>query len=134
MRLGLRVVTAMLFVAVGVVHFTHPWVFEAIVPPLLPAPHALVLVSGAAEVAGGVGLLIPQTRRAAGWGLLALLVAVYPANVYTLVHNVYLPVEWLPQDRLSLWLRMPMQFVMAWFVWVSMNDEPPAGDRRKEHA
>ncbi|WP_412068346.1 DoxX family protein [Rubrivirga sp. IMCC43871] len=84
-RAASLVALAVLFVGAGVAHFVRPRMFEAIVPRWLPAwlPSArtLVVVSGVAEIAGGVGLLIPGLRAAAAWGLAALLVAVFPANV-----------------------------------------------------
>ena len=73
---------ALFFVAVGVTHFTHPAFFLKIMPPALPAHLALVYLSGAFEILGGLGLLVPRTRRFAGWGLIALLIAVFPANLY----------------------------------------------------
>lgn len=122
LRRTIRYWVALNFVAVGVLHFTHGALFAAIVPPFLPAPMALVYISGVAEIAGGVGLLVPKLRRAAGWGLLALLVAVYPANIHMAVNEVYLPVDWIPQNPLGLWLRLPFQFVFAAGVWVSMRE------------
>ena len=106
-------------------HFVRPAIFERIVPPALPAPHLLVLLSGAAEVAGGLGLLLPATRRAAGWGLLALLVAVFPANVYMvgLASALHLP-AWV------LWARLPLQPLLLWAVWraagLVRGPHPPA--------
>ena len=115
---GFRWFLAASFVAVGVGHFTNPAPFVSIVPPYLPEPLALVYISGFFEILGGIGLLIPQTRRAAGWGLLALLVAVYPANIHMLVNEVYL--DGMPRERWLLWLRMPLQFLMAGGVlWAS---------------
>ncbi len=115
---GFRWFLAASFVAVGVGHFTNPAPFVSIVPPYLPEPLALVYISGFFEVLGGLGLLIPQTRRAAGWGLLALLVAVYPANIHMLVNEIYL--DGMPRERWLLWLRMPLQFLMAGGVlWAS---------------
>ena len=73
---------AAFFTYAGVGHFTNEAFFLAIVPPWLPYPLLMVQISGVAEIAGGVGILIPQLRRLAGWGLLALLVAVYPANIH----------------------------------------------------
>ena len=113
-RVALRWVTALGFTAIGISHFTNPEPFLAIMPPALPWPLALVYISGFFEVAGGGGLLLAPTRRAAAWGLLALLVAVYPANIHMLVNEVYLPD--MPRERWLLWLRMPMQFVMAAMV------------------
>ena len=87
--------------------------YEQIVPPQLgPAPE-LVAISGIAEIAGGLGLMIPRTRRAAGVGLIVLLVAVWPANIYMA----------LEADRFAaaapawvLWARVPLQIVMIWWV------------------
>lgn len=111
-RRWLRYGLALLFVGAGLLHFIHPETFERIVPPVLPAPRRLVLLSGAAEVAGGLGLLLPTTRRWAGWGLLALLVAVFPANVYMvgLADTLHIP-AWV------LWARLPLQPLLMWAVW-----------------
>jgi len=108
----LRYALALLFGGAGVLHFIRPELFERIVPPALPAPRLLVLLSGAAEVAGGLGLLLPATRRAAGWGLLALLAAVFPANVYMvgLAGALHIP-AWV------LWARLPLQPLLLWLVW-----------------
>ena len=109
-----RNLAAAAFVVAGVGHFVKPGAYRKIVPPALPAPAALVAISGAAEVAGGVGLLVPRLRRAAGWGLIALLVAVLPANV----HMAVAPGEagfGLP--RWALWARLPLQAVLAAWVW-----------------
>ena len=108
----LRYALALLFVGAGVLHFVRPAPFLRIVPPALPVPGLLVLLSGVAEVAGGLGLLLPATRRAAGWGLLALLVAVFPANVYMvgLASALHIP-AWV------LWARLPLQPLLMWAVW-----------------
>jgi uncharacterized membrane protein len=111
------------FVYAGVSHFTGPEFFVAIVPPYLPAPLLLVYLSGVAEVAGGVGVLIPQLRRLASWGLLALLVAVYPANIHMALHP-----ELFPQmTPTALYVRLPIQFVFAaWVWWATKPDPAPA--------
>ncbi|WP_246010544.1 DoxX family protein [Hymenobacter perfusus] len=115
-----RVVLATFFIGAGITHFTNPAGFLRIVPPYLPAPLLLVYLSGAAEIAGGLGLLIPATRRWAAWGLMALLVAVFPANVYMLqTHGAGLPVPlW------ALWLRLPLQLVLIGCVWWSARPNP----------
>jgi uncharacterized membrane protein len=101
-----------LFVGAGLLHFWHPAPYLRIMPPALPAPRLLVLLSGAAEVAGGLGLLLPATRRAAAWSLLALLVAVFPANIYMLqIH------EQLPIPTWVAWARLPLQPLLMWWVW-----------------
>ncbi len=115
----LRIVLAMAMTAVGILHFTSPEPFVGIVPAALPAPLALVYVSGAAEIAGGVGLLIPALRRAAGIGLIALYIAVFPANINMAIHG--LPLGDAPVSPWALWLRLPFQFVfMAWAYWVAV--------------
>jgi len=96
-----------------VLHFTSPDFFVDIVPPYLPAPLALVYVSGVFEILGGVGVLIPVTRRWAGYGLLALLVAVYPANIHMALH----PEQFPDMSPTSLYVRLPFQFVFAALVW-----------------
>lgn len=106
---------AILFIGAGTLHFLHPETFAKIVPPFLPWPIALVFVSGAAEIAGGVGLLVPALRRAASWGLVALLVAVFPANIYMAVDRVQVSASAIP--GWLVWARLPLQFVLIWWVW-----------------
>lgn len=109
-------------IAVGVVHFVSPAGFVRIVPAFLPAPLALVLISGAAEILGGLGLLVPRTRRLAAWGLIALYVAVFPANVNMLVHEI--PLGEAPVSLLVLWLRLPFQALfIAWAYWMTRPDQ-----------
>jgi len=121
----LRAGLALLFVGAGVLHFVRPETYLRIMPPALPAPSLLVLLSGAAEVAGGLGLLLPATRRAAGWGLLALLVAVFPANLYMvgLAGALHIPAG-------VLWARLPLQPLLGWLVWraagLARGPHPPA--------
>lgn len=109
-------VLALAFVGVGVLHLVRPGPFEEIVPPVLPAKRALVYLSGIAEILGGLGLLFRRTRRAVGWGLLALLVAVFPANVYMAAaaeRFAHLAPAW------ALWARLPLQPVLMLWVWAT---------------
>ncbi len=102
---------------VGVLHFVRPEGFVRIVPRFLPAPLALVLVSGAFEILGGLGLLVARTRRFASLGLIALYVAVFPANINMLVNDIGL--DGRPVPAWALWLRLPFQLVfIAWAWWV----------------
>jgi uncharacterized membrane protein len=110
----LRLLLAVAMVVVGVLHFVAPDGFVRIVPATLPAPLALVYVSGAFEIAGGVGLLIRPLRRAAAYGLIALYVAVFPANVNMAIHRIPLSGS-TPPPAWILWLRLPFQAVfIAW--------------------
>ena len=122
LRRATRWAVAAAMVAVGVRHFTDPGPFVGIVPAALPAKLALVWISGAAEVLGGLGLLARRTRRAAGYGLIALYVAVFPANVNMALHHLALG-DTVVQTW-ALWARLPLQAVfiaLAW--WVSRDDD-----------
>lgn len=107
-------------IATGILHFMSPDKFAKIVPDWLPAPRVLVLVSGFFEIAGGLGLLMKQTRTAAAWGLAALFAAVFPANVNMAVHKIYTDNPWI------LWGRLPFQGVLiAWAYWLTRLDSSP---------
>ncbi|GHF47722.1 putative membrane protein [Deinococcus metalli] len=107
------VVLAALFVVAGAAHLVRPEIFDRIVPPGLPlAARSATLMSGVAEIAGGVGLLHPATRPAARWGLLALLVAVFPANIFMAQHP-----ERFGLPAWALWARLPLQPLLMWAVW-----------------
>ena len=116
MRIVSIYLLAGLFAVAGVAHFVRPQLFVRLVPPYLPAPLLLVYVSGALEVLGGLGLLLPATRVVAGWSLIALLIAVFPANVHMALHP-----EAFPQvPAWSLYVRLPLQFVlMGWVYWAA---------------
>ena len=99
------------FMWVGIQHFVDPGPFVGIVPPYLPWALELVYLSGVFEILGGLGLLIPTVRKRAAWGLVALLVAVYPANIHMLVNEVYFGD--MPHEPWLLWARMPFQFLFG---------------------
>ncbi len=108
-----RLVMGVLYVLAGVGHFVVTRAYVRIMPNYLPAHRELVLLSGAAEIAGGLGLLVPSTRRAAAWGIVLLLIAVFPANLWMVEHP----------DRFSsiplwvLWIRLPLQLPLIWWAW-----------------
>ena len=111
-----RFALAALFVLAGSWHFAHPAPYLRIMAPQLPHPLALVYVSGAAEVLGGLGLLPARTRRLAGWGLLALLLAVFPANLYMALAHAQLGIPgWVA------WGRLPLQLPLLWWTWRVMR-------------
>jgi uncharacterized membrane protein len=100
-------------VGAGVAHFLATDAYVAIVPRAIPWPREVVLISGVAEIAGGLGLLHPRTRRAAGLGLVILLAAVWPANWRMALDASGSP-GWRPA---LLWLRLPLQIPLALWVW-----------------
>ena len=116
----LRAVLAGFMTLMGALHFTHAEVFVSVVPNYLPAPLVLVYVSGICEIACGLGLLFESTRTLAAWGLMALYVAVFPANVHMALHPD-LPLAGIPPDlrpsAIGLWLRLPFQLVFAYWAY-----------------
>jgi uncharacterized membrane protein len=110
-----QLLLAVLFATTGVGHFIIPDFFVQIVPSSLPSPELLVAVSGVAEILGALGVLVPTTRRAAGWGLIALLFAVFPANVNMLWMAMRHGAS--PAYLTGLWLRLPLQGVLIWWVY-----------------
>ncbi len=117
----LRGVLAAAMMFVGAMHFAVPAPFVRIVPGWLPAPLVLVWVSGFFEILGGAGLLVPRARRAAGIGLVALYLAVFPANVNMAVNHIAFD-DASPIPPALLWLRLPLQAVLiAWVLWVSRD-------------
>lgn len=116
---------AAMMIGIGTLHFVRPDGFVAIVPKMLPAPLALVYVSGFFEMLGGLGLLVPQTRKAAAWGLIALYIAVFPANINMAVNQI--PLDGQPVAPLFLWLRLPFQAVFIGLAyWFTRDDAKPA--------
>src|SRR5437870_1450815 len=105
---------ATFFIAAGVNHFVIPRAYERIVPPSL-AMHRrrVVQASGLAEIAGGAAVLAARTRRAAGWWLIAVLAAVFPANLYMARE----PERFPRIPRAALYARLPLQPLMAWWAW-----------------
>ena len=99
------------FVFAGVMHFVIPRQYEAIVPDYLPAHKELVQASGVAEIACGLGVMHPRTRRVASWWSVATLVAVFPANIHMALH----PDKYRQVPRMALYLRLPVQCLfIAW--------------------
>lgn len=112
----LKWLLAGIMIFVGVMHFVAPRGFVKIVPKWLPAPGALVAISGVFEILGGVGLLIAETQHIAAWGLMALFIAVFPANVNMAVNRISLGKKPLP--TWALWARLPLQAVFIAWAWL----------------
>ncbi len=106
---------ATFFVGAGTVHFLKPNAYEAVVVPGLPYPREIVWISGAAEIVGGLGVLSKRARPWAGWWLVALLVAVFPSNVYMAISPE--AIRGLSVPPVLLWLRLPLQAVLIAWVW-----------------
>lgn len=114
-----RAFVTLAMVGVGVLHFVNPTPFVRIVPAELPAPLALVYVSGVFEIALGLAIQIPKIRKLAGWGLVALYVAVFPANINMAVRHIELtPGE--PVPEWVAWGRLPFQVLfIVLAIWVT---------------
>jgi uncharacterized membrane protein len=104
-----------LFVFAGLMHFVIPGQYASIMPPWVPYRMEAVYLSGVCEIAGGLGLLMPSLRRPAGFGLIALLVAVFPANIQMLINSMGSHTSGLYQA--FLWLRLPLQPLLIVWVW-----------------
>ena len=108
------VVAAIFYVVAGALHFIKPEPYLKIMPPYIPWPVAMVRISGAFEILGGLGLLVSATRRAAAWGLIALLIAVFPANIYMAIHPIEAGAASIaPVLR---WGRLPLQLLLVWWL------------------
>lgn len=117
---------AMFFGYLGWLHLVRPEPFLQIMPPYLPWHRELVLWSGVFEILGGVGLLVPQLARKAAWGLVALLVAVFPANVYMATDHIQ--VNGFPPEPWMAWARLPFQAVfIALCLWCTRPERPEQG-------
>ena len=110
-----RLALALFFVVAGIAHFIAPTPYLAIMPSSIPWPAAMVAVSGAAEILGGLGVLFRSTRRAAGWWLIALLIAIFPANVYAISTGMVIGDNAVP--AWMLWARLPLQLALIAWVW-----------------
>ena len=122
----LRGVLAMAIIIVGITHFLRPEQYARIVPPQLPNPLSLVYISGVFEILGGIGLLIPFVSVAAAWGLIALFIAVFPANINQAIHSI--PIDGIPHHPVLYWVRLPFQAVLiAWAYWYTRQPEAQRG-------
>ncbi|MGE3315508.1 MAG: MauE/DoxX family redox-associated membrane protein [Planctomycetaceae bacterium] len=103
---------AIFMIVAGINHFRDPGFYLKIMPPYLPWHEELVFLSGVAEAGLGLLLLIPRTSRLAAWGIIALLIAIFPANIY-LFQNQHI----LPAPPILHLLRLPLQAVFILWAW-----------------
>jgi len=110
-----------IFIIAGINHFLNPDFYTAIMPPYLPYHLELVYISGVFEILGGIGILIPRLQKWAGWGLILLLIAVFPANI----HMALNPDEFDTIPAIALYLRLPLQFVLIAWIYraIQTGDE-----------
>ncbi|HVM36533.1 MAG TPA: hypothetical protein VM784_14480 [Actinomycetota bacterium] len=125
MRIVARIFAGPVMILLGLNHFVSPDAYAKIIPPALPAPYALVYISGAAQALGAAGTLHPKTRRAAGWFLIAMLVAIFPANVYMALE----PENFPSIPRWALLARLPLQGLFVYLVWRAALADDPAAPR-----
>lgn len=122
-----RIIFAVFFIAAGANHFINPEFYLKIMPPYLPWHLPLVLISGIAQIVLGAALLVPRFCRWAAWGLIALLIAVFPANVYMTQNPELYP----DIPAVALWLRLPLQGVLilwAYFYTRPVRESVPKTD------
>jgi uncharacterized membrane protein len=109
------------FTFAGTLHFVRPEMYEAIMPPYIPAHKEMVLLSGAGEIVGGITALFPRMHPFCRWWLIALLIAVFPANLHMALNPD--DIKGLPDvPQWALWARLPLQLAFA--VWVVRATRP----------
>lgn len=122
----LRVILCVCIIGVGIAHFAIPAPFVKLVPSRLPYPLELVYISGFFEILGGIGLLVPPVSHAAAWGLLALFIFVFPANINMAVNHIDL--NPIPSSPWFQAIRLPFQAVLiAWAWWYT---RPSDGEKQ----
>jgi uncharacterized membrane protein len=125
---GLLWLMGLFYLSAGIMHFVNAAFFIRIVPDYLPWHAGLVYVSGVCEIALGALVLLPATRRLAAWGIIALLIAVFPANINMLVHRIPMQ-EGMPPNMLALWVRLPLQgLLIAWAWWYTRPPGAPTSN------
>jgi uncharacterized membrane protein len=108
--------TTVMFTLIGLSHLRKPEQLMYMIPAFLPNPGLLVFLSGIAEIVLGLGLLIPETRFWAAWGLILLLIAIFPANINVAVNNLP-PPGGLPAKPWYVWSRLLFQPVYILWIW-----------------
>lgn len=106
-------IMSVIYIAAGINHFWHPEFYLVIMPPWLPWHKELVVISGVCEIGLGLLLLFPSTRKLAAWGIILLLIAVFPANIQ-------MAINYYNESNPKLWiaiLRLPLQLILIWWAW-----------------
>ncbi|MEM9216398.1 MAG: hypothetical protein AAGD25_18880 [Cyanobacteria bacterium P01_F01_bin.150] len=119
----LKGVLAVCIIVAGIAHFAAAQPFISIVPEILPYPAAIVYISGVIEIFLGVGLLVPSTCQLCAWGMVALFIAVYPANLNMAFNHIH--IDGVPDGWWFQAIRLPFQFVLiAWAYWYTDGVSP----------
>lgn len=119
-----RIILGIAFIIAGLNHFWNPRMYRAIMPPYIPEPYLMVQLSGYAEILLGAMVFVPRWAVVTRWGLIALLIAVFPANLHMALHTEKYPQipAWL------LWARLPFQFLFAAWVYWATTPNPQISD------
>ena len=134
LRRALPWVMGVFYIVAGANHFLNPGFYMPMMPPYLPLHRELVFLSGVAELVLGIAVLVPATRRAAAWGIILLLVAVFPANIHIALHDVPLGGAAHGAGALN-WARLPLQAVLIAWAWrYTRDDTGRAGAAAPQHA
>jgi uncharacterized membrane protein len=115
----LKYLFGLMFILAGANHFIKPEFYLPMMPPYIPAHELMVILSGIAEMILGLLLWVPKASRLAAWGLVALLFAVFPANLHMALH----PEQFPDMPQMGLWIRLPLQGVMIWWAWLYTRKE-----------
>ncbi len=116
-KIGLTLLIV-LFLAAGLNHFNHPDYYVSIMPPYLPFGHELSNIAGFFEIVGAIGLIFAKTRRYAGYGLILLLIFIFPVNIHMAMH----PENFPETSSLYIYLRLPLQLIfIAWVYWATLR-------------
>ena len=123
-------VMGIFYIFAGIMHFANTGFYVPMMPPYLPWHLQLIYLSGVAEIACGVGVLIPTWRSLAAWATIALLIAVFPANIHIALHNV--PLAGAREGAgVWNWVRLPFQAVLiAWAWWYTDSSSGRSGELR----
>jgi uncharacterized membrane protein len=123
-KVSARIATGLTFIFTGATHFLASGKFMEMMPPVIPAPLLMIYASGFFEMLGGIGLIIPATKRPAAYALAALFIAVFPANIYVAYNNVQL--GGFMNYSFYQWLRLPLQIVLiGWTMWFTRAENKP---------
>ena len=126
-----RVALAVMFLFAATGRLANADGLMQMLPDFLPLRREAVYISGFFEVLGAIGLLVPRLSRPAAWGLVALLLVVFPANIYVALHNLQIP--GLPGSPIVQWLRLPLQLVLIGLVlWATRREAPAASGPTEE--